>query len=103
MRARERINATRSANKTNGRTKAMARRINSRLKIKGILTAQTPLHVGGYGESFETDMALAKNGNDEFYIPGTSLTGALRSWFENAFGKDNTIEFWGFQEDEKER
>jgi CRISPR/Cas system CSM-associated protein Csm3 (group 7 of RAMP superfamily) len=81
----------------------MARKIDSRLIIKGILTAQTPIHIGGYGESFETDMALAKNGNDEFYIPGTSLTGTLRSWFENAFGKGNTIEFWGFQEEEQKR
>ena len=70
----------------------MGRHISSRLKIRGELIAETPLHVGGYGESFETDLALARNGNDEFYIPGTSLTGALRCWFENSFGKPDTIE-----------
>ena len=74
----------------------MARKINSRLKIAGILTAQTPIHVGGYGESFETDMALAKNGNAEFYIPGTSLTGTLRSWFESNF-PNQTNSMWGYQ------
>ena len=83
----------------------MARKINSRLKIAGTLTAQTPIHVGGYDESFETDMALAKNGNDEFYIPGTSLTGTLRSWFERNFvNKSNNEtkkffnEIWGYQD-----
>ncbi|HSK70440.1 MAG TPA: RAMP superfamily CRISPR-associated protein [Pyrinomonadaceae bacterium] len=74
----------------------MAREINSRLRIEGKLIAETPLHVGGYGESFETDLALAKNGRDEFYIPGTSLTGVLRSWFEKAFpGEADSV--WGFQ------
>ncbi|MGI8640720.1 MAG: RAMP superfamily CRISPR-associated protein [Pyrinomonadaceae bacterium] len=87
----------------------MARKISSRLKINGTFTAQTPIHVGGYGESFETDMALAKNGNDEFYIPGTSLTGTLRSWFEKAFvdktdkkkeeeTKKFVNEIWGYQD-----
>jgi len=75
----------------------MARHINSRLKIKGELIAETPLHVGGYGESFETDMALAKNGRDEFYIPGTSLTGSLRSWFEKNFPND-VKKVWGYQD-----
>lgn len=83
----------------------MARKISSRLKILGTLTAQTPIHVGGYGESFETDMALAKNGNDEFYVPGTSLTGTLRSWFEDAFVDKNNKEtqkfvneIWGYKD-----
>jgi len=78
----------------------MARHLHSRLRIKGHLVAQTPLHVGGYGESFETDMALARNGKDKFYIPGTSLTGALRNWFaENFPGEANNL--WGFQKDDK--
>ena len=74
----------------------MARHISSRLKITGELVAETPLHVGGYGESFETDLALARNGKDEFYIPGTSLTGALRGWFEKNFPND-VNDLWGFQ------
>jgi CRISPR/Cas system CSM-associated protein Csm3 (group 7 of RAMP superfamily) len=74
----------------------MARHIHSRLKVKYELVAKTPLHVGGYGESFETDMALARNGKDEFYIPGTSLTGSLRSWFEKNFPNE-TEKLWGYQ------
>jgi CRISPR/Cas system CSM-associated protein Csm3 (group 7 of RAMP superfamily) len=81
----------------------MTRAIHARLKIEGELVTETPLHVGGYGESFETDMALARNGRGEFYIPGTSLTGSLRSWFQTNFGKDETIRIWGFQETDKER
>lgn len=81
----------------------MARKIQSRLQIKGTLMTETPLHIGGYGESYETDMALARNGRDEFYIPGTSLAGALRAWFENAFGEDEAIGIWGFQEDDKKK
>lgn len=78
----------------------MAREISSRLKIKGKLVAETPIHVGGYGGSFETDMALAKNGRDEFYIPGTSLTGTLRSWFENNFPNEVDA-IWGYQKNDK--
>lgn len=78
----------------------MARHIHSRLKIIGDLMAETPLHVGGYGESFETDMALARNGKDEFYIPGTSLTGTLRSWFVKNFPND-VDSIWGYQSGDK--
>lgn len=78
----------------------MARKINSRLKITGKLKAETPIHVGGYGESFETDMALAKNGRDEFYVPGTSLTGTLRSWFEKNFPAEVEA-LWGHQTGDK--
>lgn len=74
----------------------MARHLHSRLKIIGDLIAETPLHVGGYGESFETDMALARNGEDKFYIPGTSLTGTLRNWFEKNFPSE-VDNIWGFQ------
>ena len=76
----------------------MARQIHSRLKIIGELIAETPLHVGGYGESFETDMALARNGRDEFYIPGTSLTGSLRNWFAKNFPAE-VKKLWGYQDD----
>ena len=63
----------------------MARHIHSRLKVEGTLTAETALHVGGLGESPDTDMPLARNGEGKYYIPGTSLTGSLRSWFEKNF------------------
>jgi len=68
----------------------MARKIHSRLKISGTLVAETPLHVGGFGESVDTDLPLAQNGKGEWYVPGTSIAGVLRSWCEKNFGEDLT-------------
>ena len=56
----------------------MARRIHARYRITGKLTAVTPLHVGGYGETADTDMPLARNGAGDLYVPGTSLAGPTR-------------------------
>jgi CRISPR/Cas system CSM-associated protein Csm3 (group 7 of RAMP superfamily) len=78
----------------------MARLIHSRLKVEGTLTTETALHVGGLGESPDTDMPLARNGKGEYYIPGTSLTGSLRSWFEKNFPKE-TNALWGYQDGDK--
>jgi CRISPR/Cas system CSM-associated protein Csm3 (group 7 of RAMP superfamily) len=66
-----------------------------------LIKTLTPLHVGGYGESFETDLPLARDGVGRFYVPGTSLAGSLRSWCEQAFEKELTDALWGFQKDEK--
>jgi CRISPR/Cas system CSM-associated protein Csm3 (group 7 of RAMP superfamily) len=68
----------------------MARKIHSRLKIGGTLVAETPLHVGGFGESVDTDLPFAQNGKGEWYVPGTSIAGVLRSWCEKNFGEDLT-------------
>lgn len=77
------------------KAKKMARKINSRINIKGTLQAETPLHVGGYGYDVNADLPLARNGKDEFYIPGTSLTGVFRSWCERNF--DDVDEIFGYQ------
>jgi CRISPR/Cas system CSM-associated protein Csm3 (group 7 of RAMP superfamily) len=69
----------------------MARKINSRLRITGILIAETPLHVGGYGDSPDTDLPLAQNGKGDWYVPGTSVAGVLRSWCEKNFEERETI------------
>src|SRR5438128_2649103 len=83
------------------RTDCMARKIHSRLKIEGTLTALTPMHVGGYGDSPDTDLPLARNGEDKCYVPGTSLAGVLRAWCVKAFGESLVNELWGFQKDDK--
>ncbi len=67
----------------------MARKITSRLKIAGKLVAETPLHVGGYGDSPDTDLPLAQNGKGEWYVPGTSIAGVLRNWCEKNFQEQN--------------
>lgn len=58
----------------------MGRVIASRLVIEGTLEALTPLHVGGYGNSPDTDLPIAQNGRGEWYVPGTSLAGVIRAW-----------------------
>lgn len=86
----------------------MGRRINSRLKVTGNLVAETPLHVGGYGDSPDTDLPLAQNGKGEWYVPGTSIAGVLRNWVLKNFGhlqiqndKKFVEEVFGFQEADK--
>lgn len=79
----------------------MARHIASRLLIEGTLETQTPLHVGGFGNSPDTDMPLASNGCDEHYIPGTSFAGVLRAWCEQAFDEQLIKYLWGYQEKDK--
>ncbi|MGK7875817.1 MAG: RAMP superfamily CRISPR-associated protein [Xenococcaceae cyanobacterium] len=79
----------------------MARQIHSRYKISGTLIAQSPVHVGGLGGNVDTDLALAVNGRGQYYIPGTSLAGALRAWMER-FAPEVTKYLWGFQEQKKE-
>lgn len=72
----------------------MARKIHSRYKINGILTAMSPIHVGGLGGNVDTDLALAVNGKGDYYIPGTSLAGALRNWME-IIDIESTNFLWG--------
>ncbi|NBD31867.1 MAG: hypothetical protein GVY17_02555, partial [Cyanobacteria bacterium] len=79
----------------------MARKIHTRWKIEGTLTAKTPIHVGGVGGDTDTDLALAVNGRGNYYIPGTSLAGALRGWMERLLAESTINRLWGFQEQEQ--
>ena len=78
----------------------MARNLSSRMLVKGTLVAVSPVHVGGISLDPEIDLALAIDGQGRFYIPGTSLAGALRAWMEKALGdgqgaKTTTDFLWG--------
>ena len=64
----------------------MARDTAIRYTLTGTLVCCTPLHVGGFGDDPDTDLPLARDGRGRCYIPGTSLTGALRWWCGRAFG-----------------
>lgn len=77
----------------------MARKIRSRYKITGNLTTISPIHIGGVGGNADTDMALAVNGEGKFYLPATSLAGALRAYMATLNSKI-TNKIWGFQEKE---
>ncbi len=82
----------------------MARKIKSRWHIKGTLVAETPLHVGGMGSDPLVDLSLAVDGQGSYYIPGTSLAGALRGWMtrtgskETQQGESEIDKLWGFQQ-----
>lgn len=64
----------------------MARKIQSRITVTGMLKAESPIHVGGINNNPIVDLSLALNGQGEYYIPGTSLAGALRGWLETNSG-----------------
>jgi CRISPR/Cas system CSM-associated protein Csm3 (group 7 of RAMP superfamily) len=59
----------------------MGRLIAHRYVIEGDLVAETAIHIGGALGDLVTDMPLARDGADRFYIPGTSLAGPIRRWW----------------------
>jgi CRISPR/Cas system CSM-associated protein Csm3 (group 7 of RAMP superfamily) len=77
----------------------MARKIARCLVVKGEIETKGPLHVGSADTGAEVDMPLAVNGRDQFYVPGTSLAGALRAWAERAFDADRIAKVWGSNDD----
>lgn len=81
----------------------MARKVTTRWKITGTLIAETPLHIGGVGGDADTDLALAVNGAGEYYVPGTSLAGALRGWMTQLLNNDESQikDLWGDHLDAK--
>ncbi len=80
----------------------MARALSERLTITGTLQAKTPLHIGGLPDSTEVDMPLARNGQGELYVPGTSLAGIFRAWMERHFNNVTALdEFFGSQQPTK--
>lgn len=77
----------------------MARKIQSRLEVNGILVAQSPIHIGGMDDNPQVDLALATNGQGEYYIPGTSLAGGFRGWMQSFVNLKTLETLWGFQEE----
>ncbi len=67
----------------------MGRGITSRVIFKGVLTLDTPFHIGSGRASAETDALLLRDGNGingTIFIPGTSISGLLRSNIEHLIG-----------------
>lgn len=92
----------------------MARKITHTLTLQGELVAQTPIHIGGADIADTIDMPLAVNGMGEYYLPGTSIAGAIRAWEheEEPDEKDKTEkkqeekvskkkESWGFADKDR--
>jgi len=72
----------------------MARKLERTLRIEGQLVAETPLHVGGAEAAAHSDMPLAVDGQGRYYLPGTSVAGAIRAHCR-AFDEAKP---WGFAE-----
>lgn len=71
-------------------------KINKKYIIKGVLVNKSPLLVGG-GEIDNTkDIAFVKDWQGRPYIPGTSLAGCLKNYFQERYDLENDFDFlWG--------
>lgn len=75
----------------------MARKIQSRLKITATLIAQSPIHIGGINNNPHVDLALATNGQGQYYIPGTSIAGGFRGWMQSFADEKILQTLWGYE------
>lgn len=70
----------------------MAREVTVVRRLQALVCIRSPLHVGGATEHAGADAALARDGRANLYLPGTSITGALRAALDEA---DSHGETWG--------
>jgi len=69
-----------------GEEKDVMDKFQNRYVVRGIIVAETPIHIGAGNESMnpvEPDNSVIKDKDGKPYIPGSSLKGALRSWLES--------------------
>lgn len=70
-----------------------------RLRVRGWLRTQTPLHVGGVSLDPAEALPVAVDGQDRVYVPGTSLAGVLRAWMRGSDpGTDRLDDLWGVED-----
>lgn len=76
----------------------MARKIVERLVLEGTLVLTSPLSLGGGEETWVCDIPVARNGAGHIVIPGTSIAGAVRSWFETGGEREDQSfrAVWGY-------
>lgn len=63
----------------------------NRYIIKGELTIETALHIGSGRESDGKDAPFIKDGENGYYIPGSTMRGYLRSKLERFLNEQNDI------------
>src|SRR5437868_834557 len=86
-------------------TRRRGRPMDRRLRVRGWLRTQTPLHVGGVALDPAEALPVAVDGQDRVYVPGTSLAGVLRAWMRGADPEtdpepeiDRLKDMWGFED-----
>lgn len=77
-------------------TSRTGRPMTSRIRVRGWLRTESPLHVGGLSGDPSDPLPLAVDGEGRLYVPGTSLAGALRSWMRGAGPEEDLKRLWGF-------
>ncbi|TYK52614.1 RAMP superfamily CRISPR-associated protein [Actinomadura decatromicini] len=83
-------------------TRRRGRPMDRRLRVRGWLRIQTPLHVGGVALDPAEALPVAVDGQDRVYVPGTSLAGTLRAWMRGADPRTARLnDMWGYEEEGK--
>lgn len=78
-------------------TPRIGRPMESRIRVRAWLRTESPLHVGGMGLDRADSLPLAQDGRGRFYVPGTSLAGALRSWMRGSSADGRALDgLWGY-------
>ncbi|GHJ35475.1 RAMP superfamily CRISPR-associated protein [Streptomyces sp. TS71-3] len=69
-----------------------------RLRVRGWLRALSPLHVGGAGHDPNAPLPVAVDGQGRLYVPGSGLTGALRTLLSAGRAAAESNSLWGYAE-----
>ena len=74
-------------------------RLRSRYHITGEIVMDTALHIGGHGSSTITDSPIIRNGDNQPFIPGSSLKGAFRAAVERIVPNVQGLRTCGLSDD----
>lgn len=58
----------------------MGQSVATRIEVRGTLVCLGPVHVGGWDNTIEANLTVARDGTGRPCLPGTSLAGALRAY-----------------------
>jgi CRISPR/Cas system CSM-associated protein Csm3 (group 7 of RAMP superfamily) len=74
----------------------MTQQLIRRLEVHGALVCRSALSIGAWEESALADTAVARDGTGRIVVPGTSLAGAVRSWYTRHHGEESTKAIFGY-------
>ncbi|WP_214104959.1 RAMP superfamily CRISPR-associated protein [Acrocarpospora catenulata] len=79
----------------------VGRRVTSRIRARGWLRTESPLHVGGLGGDPAEPLPIAVDGLGRVYVPGTTLAGVLRNWCRGREQEPKSLsDLWGYTPDQ---
>lgn len=70
-----------------------------KIVITATIETKSPMRIGSGDNDGITDILILRNKEGNFFIPGTSLTGVLRSEMESIYGTDVVNKLFGHDED----